>query len=63
VEGAVMTAREEIHGAKPQALTCREDGGCGERTLESRRLKEDDIVDRLQQVMRTQWKNATNLPT
>ena len=58
-----MTAREEIHGAKPQALTCREDGGCGERTLESRRLKEDGAVDRLQQVVRARSKNATNLPT
>jgi hypothetical protein len=58
-----MTAREETHGAMPQALTCREDGGCGERTLESRRLKEYGTVDRLQKVVRARWKNATNLPT
>jgi len=58
-----MTAREEIHGAQPPVLACREDRKCSEKALESRRLKEGDAIDRLQQVVRTQWKNATNLPT
>lgn len=58
-----MTAREEIHGAQPQDLACREDSKRSEKALESRRLKEFDAIDRLQQVVRAQWKSATNLPT
>jgi lysozyme family protein len=55
---------EVIERALRQALACREDRKRGEQTLASLRRKENDAIDRLQQLVRAQRKDSTaNPPT
>jgi len=54
-----VSISEEIDHALLQALVCREDRKRGEQTLEKR--KEDDAVERLQELVRAQ-QTATMKP-
>jgi hypothetical protein len=47
-----VSSSEEIDRALLQALVCREDRKRGEQALESLRRKENDAVERLQEVVR-----------
>jgi hypothetical protein len=49
-----MSVSNEIDCALLQALACREDRKRSERALESLRRKENDAIERLQGLVRTQ---------
>lgn len=53
-----MSVSEEIDRALLQALACREDRKRGEQALESLRRKENDAIDRLQELVRAERKPA-----
>jgi transcriptional regulator with XRE-family HTH domain len=56
VEGDAMCLTEEIDHALIQALACRDDRKRGEQALESLRRKENDSIERLQELVRTEPK-------
>jgi transcriptional regulator with XRE-family HTH domain len=64
VGGDAMCPTEEIDHALVQALACREDRKHGEQALESLRCKENDAIERLQELVRAQQtRTATKLPS
>ena len=54
-----MSISEEIDRALLQALACRDDRKRGEQALESLRRKENDAIDRLQELVRSQGRGAS----
>lgn len=49
-----MSTSDEINRALLQALACRNDRKRGEQALESLRRKENDAIELLQELVRTQ---------
>jgi hypothetical protein len=63
VGGDAICRTEEVDHALVQALACREDRKRGEQVLESLRRKENDSIERLQELVLAQQTGApTNSP-